>query len=129
MTLFLHPAFYNPYFGPFFYRVTNRPMFLRQEWWVQIDWANGSKFVSERAFLFFLICFDRLPESQCDKYFNCSEFTFAEFSMQLAFWQTVMHKLKNSQLNSDSNCRCVQMFACCTGSSKIERYVTSISCL
>ena len=38
--VFLHPAFCNPQFGPDFFRVTNRPMFSKQEQWVQIDWAN-----------------------------------------------------------------------------------------
>ena len=35
MTLFLQPAFCYLFFGPFF-RVTNRPMFSKQEYWLQM---------------------------------------------------------------------------------------------
>ena len=37
---FLHPIFCTPYFGPYFLLVANRPMFLKLEWWVQIDRAT-----------------------------------------------------------------------------------------
>ena len=46
--LFLHPAFCNPYVGPFF-RFTNRPMFSKQVWWVQIDWAKRSTILIVKA--------------------------------------------------------------------------------
>ena len=32
--------FIGPYLGPDFFKVTNRPMFSKQEQWVQINWAS-----------------------------------------------------------------------------------------
>ena len=37
----LYPVFATHILDLTFFRVTNRPMFSKQELWVQIDWASG----------------------------------------------------------------------------------------
>jgi hypothetical protein len=54
MTLFFCTLLFSgPYFGPYFFSVTNQPMFSKQEYWVQIDWAIAS--ITESRHLEFIV--------------------------------------------------------------------------
>ena len=44
------PTFSNPYFVPIF-RIKNRPIFSKQDWWVQIDWATKGSLTGRNYFI------------------------------------------------------------------------------